>query len=176
MEHGIGSPKVVLTGILAMLMVCVVAAPALAQADAQGGDVQIQNQYCPQVVNQYANAVQNNSGGGIAAGIAQNLDISQSAVNACIQAGGDININENGDGGDTPAEDQYAPDDGNGDGTAEERTMNVGSDEIIVATIPNKVLANTGGAVAPSSLLLPAGALLVVSGMMMAFWLGNRRG
>lgn len=61
-------------------------------ATAVGGDVQIQEQYCPQVITQAANADQANTGGGTGAGIAQDLGISQSAVNACLQAGGDINV------------------------------------------------------------------------------------
>lgn len=181
MEHTIVNLKVILAGILAMLVVCAMAAPALAQdgdgasatagdASAQAGGVQVQIQYCPQVVNQYAAAVQNNSGGGIAAAIAQDLDISQNAVNACIQAGGDINFGDGGgdDGGGTPAEDQYTRNDDADTGRA------VSSEGVILATIPNKVLANTGG-LSAASILLPAGALLVVSGMMMAFWVGNRR-
>ncbi len=69
-------------------------------ATAVGGDVQLQSQFCPQVIDQAANADQSNTGGGIGAGIAQNLGISQEAVNACLQAGGDINLGGGDNGGD----------------------------------------------------------------------------
>lgn len=178
MEHTTVNLRAILAGILAMLVACAAVSPAFAQdggeggggataragdASAQAGSVQVQIQYCPQVVNQYASAVQNNSGGGAAAAIAQDLGINQSAVNACIQAGGDINL-----GGGTPAENQYTRDDPDNAGRA------VSSEGVILATIPNKVLANTGG-LSAASVLLPAGALLVVSGMMMAAWVKNRR-
>ncbi|MGH3088011.1 MAG: hypothetical protein ACRDSJ_11920, partial [Rubrobacteraceae bacterium] len=120
-------------------------------------------------------------GGGIAAAIAQDLGISQDAVNACIQ-------------GEVPAPVPSPPDDGdngtppadNGDNGDDPRTTDDGPevDEngVLTATIPAKVLAATGGEVAAapslvsaSSILMSGGALLVISGMM-AFWFGNRRG
>lgn len=182
MEHGVYKMKIVLAGVLASLMLFAAAMPAVAQADAQGGDVQIQNQYCPQIINQYANADQSNTGGGIAAAIAQDLGINQSAVNACIQAGGDINI-----GGATP--DTTTSQTTTPGGTTPDRTTSdtpdsdpgaatlaeVNGEKIVLSADLPKVLANTGGfAPSAASMLLPAGALLVVSGAM-TFWLGTRR-
>lgn len=190
MEHKISKSKVVLAGILASLMVCAAAMPALGQATATaggatatGGNVNVQIQYCSQVINQYANATQNNSGGGIAAAIAQNLGITQDAVNNCVQnapggAGGDA-------GGDTgTAPDDPVDETDAGDVAANNAQTKVDRQSNVLAnTIPDKVLANTGGEMASapamtsaSSILLSAGALLLVSGITTAFWLGNRRG
>lgn len=190
MEYGVDKMKAVLAVVLASLMVCAAAAPAVAQdgdgatatagdATATAGSVNIQYQDCRQIINQYANADQSNTGGDLAAAIAQDLDISQNAVNACIQAGGDINLGgDGGDGTDPPADgDTDPPDDGtvtNGDenGGSTDAASNPQSN-VLADTIPDKVLANTGG-VSAASMLLPAGALLVVSGAM-TFWLGIRR-
>ncbi|MBA2692681.1 MAG: hypothetical protein H0U65_09335 [Rubrobacter sp.] len=114
-------------------------------ATATGGNVTINVQICPQVINQYANAVQSNSGGGVAAGIAQDLGISQSAVNECIQDDGETS------GG--PAATQY--DTGGSDDLARFRTG------VLSETVPNKVLAATGG----PSFLLPLSALMLAAGL-----------
>jgi hypothetical protein len=148
-----------LAAMLAMVMVA--AAPALAQATATGGDVQIQNQYCPQVVEQYANATQDNTGGGVAAAIAQDLGIDQSAVNACLQAGGDINVGgtetvvvegESDPGAVSGGDDAASGDDAAGAASA-------GS----AAAASGGVLPDTGGA---SLIALGAGALLVGGGLL----------
>lgn len=115
-------------------------------ATATGGNVTINIQVCSQVVEQYANASQSNSGGGIAAGIAQDLGISQEAVNECIQ--GEVG------GGDGPAASQYVESDED-DGLDEFRAG------VLADTVPNKVLAATGG----PSLLIPLSALVLGAGL-----------
>ncbi|MGH3090554.1 MAG: hypothetical protein ACRDSJ_25025 [Rubrobacteraceae bacterium] len=182
MEHGVNKLKAVLAGLVASLMVCAMAAPAMAQATATAGNVNFQYQFCPQVIQQYAAGVNSNSGGGIAAAIAQDLGISQDAVNACIQGEvpAPVTAPDDGDNGGDPG---TTDDDDNGDDpgtTGEDR--DVDENGVLTATIPDKVLAATGGEVAAapslvsaSSILMSGGALLVISGMM-AFWFGNRRG
>lgn len=132
---------------------------------ATGGNVSINVQVCPQVVEQYANAEQSNTGGGIAAGIAQNLGVSQDAVNECIQ--GDPGSNPGGDTGEasgpatTETTDPVAPE--TEPPAARNEVQLAGPDgDVLAATIPNKVLAKTGG----PSLLLPLAGLFVGLGLM----------
>jgi hypothetical protein len=156
MEDGAGSVRVFVAAVTVAFLICAAAAPALAQANAQGGNVAVQIQYCPQVVQQYASANQSNSGA--AAAIAQNLGISQNAVNACIQ-----------NAGSAPAADRPAPTE-----TAEETTVaGTRNESIVLSTDLPKTLANTGGdtlvsqsasATTKVAMLVPAGALLVVAG------------
>lgn len=187
MEYEMSKMKIILAAILASLMVFATASPAVAQASATAGDataragaVTIQYQFCPQIIQQYANAVQNNSGGdGAAAAIAQDLDISQSAVNTCIQAGGDVNIGVTPETTEeTTAEETTNTTTAN---TPQSRTITVNGEQIILSATTPKVLANTGGEVETASTayrfatLLPAGALLMVSSVTTAFWFGSRR-
>jgi hypothetical protein len=158
-----------LAAMLAMVMVA--AAPALAQATATGGDVQIQYQECPQIITQYAAADQANTGGGTGAGIAQDLGISQEALNACLQAGNDINLG----GGETVVVEEFDPgvhpehvdhehadhaDDHEAAASESEGSESEGSE---AAAASGGVLPDTGGA---SLIALGAGALLVGGGLL----------
>jgi hypothetical protein len=202
MEYGVYKPKVVLAGVLAGAVLCLAAvlattAPAAAQpnedsvADVQYGDNieigDINAQVCQNIIGDINVAAdQYNSGDQIAIGdgniqaIAQQQNVSVQVVQQCINLiNSSLNGDDDGNGGgdDTPAEDQYTPPDGGGGETpGPPFIVQLGGDSILAKTIPQKALANTGGfAPSAASMLLPAGALLVVSGMMMAFWIGNRR-
>lgn len=173
MENAARSMRVFVVAMAVFFMVCAAAAPALAQANAQGGNVAVQLQYCPQVVQQYAGANQSNTGGGVAAAIAQNLGITQNAVNTCLQ-----NVGATQDTDPPPA-----TEDTNGEIT-EETIANVQGQNIVMSANLPKTLANTGGdetlvsgsasSATKVAMLIPAGALLVAAGATMIY-AGNRR-
>ncbi|ABG05617.1 hypothetical protein Rxyl_2700 [Rubrobacter xylanophilus DSM 9941] len=160
---------VLLAAMLAMALFA--AAPVLAQANAVGGDVQIQDQDCAQVISvlgqqaQYgdAGAVSGDIGSAAAADIAQELGISVDAVQNCLQAGDDINLEQGGtvvvhpghdDGGDVHGDD-------NGGTSSEDGATASASASAAAAT--GGVLPETGGA---SLIALGAGALLVAGGLL----------
>lgn len=137
---------IVVVGAVATLLVwCLMAAPAFAQATA--GDVDLQSVDCSQV--QAAVAGQYNSGDAVAgtvaqqyssgdatAGIAQALGIDQSQVNACLS----------------------------GSDAADDKTGDVNSDnDVLASTISDKGLPNTGGAPLPGAVL---GFALVAAGIL----------
>ncbi|BBL80021.1 hypothetical protein RxyAA322_18750 [Rubrobacter xylanophilus] len=156
--------------VAAMLaMALVAAAPALAQANAVGGDVQVQYQECTQLIQaiggqvQYgdATAVSGDIGSASAASIAQELGISVDAVQNCLQAGGDINVTEGGvievvlPSGEVVT----VP---SGAAVAEEGAAAAAAGGAAAAAAGG-VLPETGGA---SLLALGAGALLVAGGLL----------
>ncbi|WP_143529291.1 hypothetical protein [Rubrobacter xylanophilus] len=148
--------------VAAMLaMALVAAAPALAQANAVGGDVQVQYQECTQLIQaigeqgQYgdAGAVAGDLGSAAASEIAQEFGISVDAVQNCLQAGGDINITEGG------VIEVVLP-------SGEVVTVPSGAaaaEEGAAAAATGGALPDTGGA---SLLALGAGALLVAGGLL----------
>ncbi|QYJ15752.1 hypothetical protein Rxycam_01580 [Rubrobacter xylanophilus DSM 9941] len=152
-----------------LAMVLVAAAPALAQANAVGGDVQVQYQECTQLIQalgaqgQYgdATAVSGDIGSASAASIAQELGISVDAVQNCLQAGGDINVSGGG------VVEVVLP-------SGEVVTVPVGAAAAgagaaaaagggAAAAAAGGVLPETGGA---SLIALGAGALLVAGGLL----------
>ncbi|QYJ15753.1 hypothetical protein Rxycam_01581 [Rubrobacter xylanophilus DSM 9941] len=153
---------VMLAAMLAMVLVA--AAPALAQANAVGGDVQIQSQTCDQVVavlgqqGQYgdAGAVSGDIGSAAAADIAQQLGISVEAVQNCLQAGNDINVEQGGTVVVEPGHDHSGDDNGSADGATASATASA-------SAATGGVLPDTGGA---SLIALGAGALLVAGGLL----------
>ena len=136
--------------------------------------------------NQYNSGDQIAIGDGNIQAIAQEQNVAVNVVQNCINLINSSLNDDDGNGGgtdkgdddDNVVDDRYdEDDDDNGDrGEGEEKkTLTVGGDQIVAASVPDKPLAATGGfAPSASSMLLPAGALLVVSGAM-AFWLGIRR-
>ncbi len=163
-----------------LAMVLVAAAPALAQANAVAGDVQVQYQECTQLIQvlgqqgQYgdAGAVSGDLGSASASKIAQELGISVDAVQNCLQAGGDINVTEGGvievvlpsgevvtvpSGGAAAAAGAAAA--GGAAGGAAAQYAEGGA----AAAAAGGVLPETGGA---SLIALGAGALLVAGGLL----------
>ena len=144
-----------------LAMVLVAAAPALAQANAVGGDVQVQYQECTQLIQalgeqgQYGDsgAVAGDLGSASASEIAQELGISVDAVQNCLQAGGDINVSGGGVEVVLPSGETVAVSGGAAAGAA------AGG----AAAAAGGVLPDTGGA---SLIALGAGALLVAGGLL----------
>lgn len=146
--------------VAAMLaMVLVAAAPALAQDNAVAGDVQIQDSVCTQVIDAAggqanlgsSDAVSGDIGSAAASEIAQQLGVSVETVQNCLQAGGDINVEQGATTTVTGAEEsaaaaQYAEGGAAAGGAA-----------------AGGVLPETGGA---SLIALGAGALLVAGGLL----------
>jgi hypothetical protein len=154
--------------VAAMLaMVLVAAAPALAQANAVAGDVQVQYQECTQLIQalgeqgQYgdAGAVSGDIGSASAAEIAQELGISVEAVQNCLQAGGDINVTEGGVQVVLPSGETVTVPSGAAAGGAAAGGAAAGG----AAAATGGVLPETGGA---SLIALGAGALLVAGGLL----------
>lgn len=178
MEFGVDKAKVVAAGILAALMLFAVGSPALAQANAQGGNVNFQLQFCPQVVSQYASANQYNSGGGDAAAIAQNLGITQNAVNTCLQ-----NAFPDGAGATPPETTETTTPPETTEPTPPVATAEQREEKIVMSANLPTVLANTGGEATANTaasastkvaMLLPAGALLMAFGATMFYLRGSR--
>ena len=154
--------------VAAMLaMVLVAAAPALAQATAVGGDVQVQYQECTQLITALgqqtntgsATGVSGDLGSASAATIAQELGISVDAVQNCLQAGGDINVTEGGVQVVLPSgETVTVPSGGAAAGGAA-----AGAAAGAAGAAAGGVLPETGGA---SLIALGAGALLVAGGLL----------
>jgi hypothetical protein len=147
---------VAVTGYVAALLVWgLLAAPALAQANA--GDVDLQAVDCSQVqgavAGQYnsgdAVAVQQYDSGTATAEIAQALNIDQSQVNSCL-------------GGTGGAPTDNGTDDGTDDGTEGDVDS---SADVDAATISEKPLPNTGGMPLPVAAL---GFALVAAGILSA--------
>jgi hypothetical protein len=137
-----------------MAMVLAAAAPAFAQANAVGGSIQYAD--CDQI--QAATTAQYNSGNQQnAAGIAQELGVSQNQVLACldsIAAGRDVNINASASATSTATAKVKAT------STA---TAGGGGGGGSAAAAAGGALPSTGGA---SLLALGAGALLVAGGLL----------
>ncbi|BBL80022.1 hypothetical protein RxyAA322_18760 [Rubrobacter xylanophilus] len=152
--------------VAAMLaMALVAAAPALAQANAVGGDVQIQDQTCAQVIQviggqaQYgdAGAFSGDLGSAAAADIAQQLGISVDAVQNCLQAGEDVSVEQGEEAVVVESwNDNHGDDNGSSHGATASATASA-------AAATGGVLPETGGA---SLLALGAGALLVAGGLL----------
>jgi LPXTG-motif cell wall-anchored protein len=147
--------------VLWMALVALACAPALAQGANDNRDVNVQYVDCSQVQSavggQYGNATA--IGRDAAAEVAQDLNITQNQVNACL---GQIGQNPGGNGGDNNNNDDDDDNNNNDDdGTTNGDDDGVASDEnnVIESSIPEtKVLPNTGG---PSLLALGAGLALV---------------
>jgi hypothetical protein len=146
-----------LASMLAMALFA--AAPALAQDNAVGGDVQIQDSVCTQVVDAAggqanlgsSGASSGDIGSASAAEIAQELGVSVETVQNCLQAGGDINVQQ---GATT-----VVP--GAEEGAAAAQYAEGGA--AAGAAAAGGVLPETGGA---SLIALGAGALLVAGGLL----------
>ena len=148
-----------------LAMVLVAAAPALAQANAVAGDVQVQYQECTQLITALgqqtntgdATSVSGDIGSASASEIAQELGISVEAVQNCLQAGGDISVTEGGvievvlPSGEVVT----VPSDG--------AAAAAGAAAGAAAAAAGGVLPETGGA---SLIALGAGALLVAGGLL----------
>ncbi len=149
-----------------LAMVLVAAAPALAQDNAVAGDVQIQDSVCSQVIDaagSQANlgssgAASGDIGSAAASDIAQQLGVSVETVQNCLQAGGDINVEQGATTTVTGAEEgaaaaQYA----------EGGAAAGGAAAAAAGAAAGGVLPETGGA---SLIALGAGALLVAGGLL----------
>jgi hypothetical protein len=139
-----------------MAMVLAAAAPAFAQANAVGGSIQYAD--CDQI--QAAATAQYNTGNQQnAAGIAQELGVSQEQVLACLQsiaAGRDVNINA--------ASASAATVTATGKATSTAKAGGGGGGGTAAASAAaGGALPSTGGA---SLLALGAGALLVAGGLL----------
>ncbi|WP_041328353.1 hypothetical protein [Rubrobacter xylanophilus] len=143
-----------------LAMVLVAAAPALAQDNAVAGDVQIQDSVCTQVVDAAggqanlgsSGASSGDIGSASAASIAQELGVSVETVQNCLQAGGDINVEQ---GATT-----VVP--GAEEGAAAAQYAEGGA-AAAGGAAAGGVLPETGGA---SLIALGAGALLVAGGLL----------
>jgi hypothetical protein len=142
-----------------MAMVLAAAAPAFAQATAVGGNVQYAD--CDQVqaaaTGQYNTDNQQN-----AAGIAQELGVSQNQVLACldsIAAGRDVNINASASAASAATATATATAAGGGGGGG----GGSASAASAASAAAGGALPSTGGA---SLLALGAGALLVAGGLL----------
>lgn len=148
---------------------------------------QQQTQNCAVVINQYNSAV---AGDAVASGedaiseVAKNINAPINVVQNCIQAGGNVAPdNEAGTSGDGMGEGSTDGDDSeeaNGDDDMDE---NVAAREsnVIAGTFSDKTLANTGGETVgfvetsrSSAVMIPAGALLVVSSLAGMVWVLRR--
>lgn len=141
------------TAFTAVLLACaLLATPALAQANAEAGDVDIQVVDCSQVQNAVANQGQYGdaraTGENAVAAIAQELNITQAQVDACLGDIGERVTEEQ-----TEATKKTKEQSGEAVGAA---TKQYGGDEVIIKTIPKDgvVLARTGGMPLPGMALL----------------------
>jgi hypothetical protein len=145
-----------------MAMVLAAAAPAFAQANAVGGTIQYAD--CDQIqaaaTGQYNTDNQQN-----AAGVAQELGVSQNQVLAClgsIAAGRDVNINTASASAATSTATTKGGGGGKGTATATAGGGG-GGGSASAASAAGGALPSTGGA---SLLALGAGALLVAGGLL----------
>lgn len=153
----------------ALIVSWLLAMPALAQANAEAGDVQIVD--CSQVINvivsqgQYgdASAVADGIGNAAAAEVANELGITVDQVNGClggVNGGGDDDDGDdgNGDGGDDNGDNGNNNDDDNNAGDTDD------PDDVVAGTTPNQTLSDTGGV--PIGVLM-AGLILAGSGLLL---------
>jgi hypothetical protein len=132
-------------------------------------------QVCTIVINIIGNSQyidQDNIGPGVIQYISQELNISPTVVQTCIQEirGDDQNNNDNdnndGNNDNNDNNDNNRNDGNSGGGDANDvaaATVQYGDDEVIASTIPDKLLPNTGG----SPLLLAVGGALLVVGLLL---------
>jgi len=159
--------RLALLAVLCTALVALSAAPALAQdaiaiggGDATGGNVQYVD--CSQVQNaaqtQYGDATA--IGDGATAAIANEQNITQDQVNACLGEPGQNADNPNNGREDNPNNKGNSENEGkNGNETEAGKTDN--PDDVLSDTIPAGTLPDTGG---PSLLALLAGTTLVATG------------